>query len=131
MIGNGDCFSQTFSNTRIMKSHLLSQICIVTDLLSEVVYMSYKILLLAVGSRDLSQAEKFFLLFFTSCANSQNDNYFHSKRQPGTILSENNCHFVTLLSFASSSFFLSLRKITWLNSQQPKTRGYALQIYCL
>ena len=40
------------------------------------------------------------------------------------ILSENSCHFVNLLSFASSSFFLSLRKITWLNSQQPKTRGH-------
>ena len=39
-----------------------------------------------------------------------------------SILSENSCHFVNLLSFASSSFFLSLRKITWLNSQQPKTR---------
>ena len=26
-------------------------------------------------------------------------------------------------AFESSSFFLSMRKITWLNSQQPKTRG--------
>ena len=25
---------------------------------------------------------------------------------------------------ASSSFFLSMKKITWLNSQQPKTRGH-------
>ena len=33
------------------------------------------------------------------------------------VLSENRCHFVNLLSFASSYFFLSLRKITWLNSQ--------------
>ena len=48
---------------------------------------------------------------------------FHSKWQPRTILSENSCHFVNLLSFARSSFFLSMRKITWLNSQQPKTRG--------
>ena len=65
MIGNEDCFSQKISNSRIMKSHLLSQICIVTnytDLLSEVVYMSYKILLFAVGSRDYSQAD-IFLLF--------------------------------------------------------------------
>ena len=45
-------------------------------------------------------------------------------RQPRTILSENSCHFVNLLSFASSSFFFSLRKITWLNLQQPKTRGH-------
>ena len=54
----------------------------------------------------------------------KNDNYFHSKRQPRTTLSENNCHFVNLLSFASSPFFLSMRKITCLNSQQPKTRGH-------
>ena len=39
-------------------------------------------------------------------------------------LSENGCHFVNLLSFASSTFFLSLRKIMWLNLQQPKTRGH-------
>ena len=40
------------------------------------------------------------------------------------ILSESSCHFVNLVSFSSSSFFLSIRKITWLNSHQPKTRGY-------
>ena len=40
------------------------------------------------------------------------------------VLSQNNCHFVNLPSFASSSFFLSLRKIKWLNSQQPKTRKH-------
>ena len=39
-------------------------------------------------------------------------------------MTENSCHFVNLFSFGSSSFFLSLRKITWLNSQQPKTRGH-------
>ena len=38
--------------------------------------------------------------------------------------------FVNLLSFASSSFFLSLRKITWLNSQQPKTRGHVKHLSC-
>ena len=53
----------------------------------------------------------------------QNDSYFYSKQHTRTILSENN-HFVYLLSFARSSFFLSMRKITWLNSQQPKTRGH-------
>ena len=37
---------------------------------------------------------------------------------------QSSCHFVNLLSFASSSFFLSLRKIMCLNSQQPKTRGH-------
>ena len=46
---------------------------------------------------------------------------FHSKWQPRTILSKNNCHFLNLLSFGSSSFFLSMRKIKWLNLQQPKT----------
>ena len=39
-------------------------------------------------------------------------------------MSKNSCHFVNLLSFASSSFFLSMKKITWLNSQQPKTREH-------
>ena len=33
------------------------------------------------------------------------------------VLSENRCHSMNLLSFASSFIFLSLRKITWLNSQ--------------
>ena len=33
------------------------------------------------------------------------------------VLSKNRCHFVNLLSFPSSYIFLSLRKITWLNSQ--------------
>ena len=48
-----------------------------------------------------------------SCANSQNDYYFHSKRQPRTMLSENSCHFVNLLIvFARGSFFLSMKKIT-------------------
>ena len=46
---------------------------------------------------------------------SQNNNYFHSKRQPRTILSENSSHFVNLLIFAGSSFFLS---------KQPKNRGH-------
>ena len=61
---------------------------------------------------------------FQSWANSQDDNHFHSKRPPRTILSENSCHFFNLLSFVSSSFFLSMIKITWLNSQQPKTKGH-------
>ena len=42
------------------------------------------------------------------------------------------CNFVNLFSFAFSSFFLSMRKITWLNSQQPKTRAHVeyLNISC-
>ena len=56
-----------------------------------------------------------------SWTNSQND---HSKRQPRTIVSGNNCHFFNLLCFASSSFFISLTKITWLDPQQPKTWGH-------
>ena len=58
-----------------------------------------------------------------SRANLQNDNHFRLKRSR-TILSENSCHFVNLLSFASSSFFLSMRKITRLNPQQLKTRPH-------
>ena len=62
--------------------------------------------------------------FCQTWANSQNVNYFYSKLSKVIILSENNCHFVNLLSFESSSFLLSMKKITWLNSIQPKTRGH-------
>ena len=51
-------------------------------------------------------------------------NYFPSKWQPCTILSENISHIVNSLSILSSSFILSMWKITWLNSQQPKTKGH-------
>ena len=37
-----------------------------------------------------------------SWANSQIDNYFHSKWQLLTVLSKNNCHFVNLHSFDNS-----------------------------
>ena len=37
-----------------------------------------------------------------SWANSQNDIYFHSKRHPRTILSENRFHFVDLLSLVNN-----------------------------
>ena len=80
-----------------------------------------------------SQVPRFFSSWerkncLQSWANSQNDNYFHSKQQPRTILSENSCHFVNLPSFARSFFFLSLRKITRLNSQQPKTSGHVKNV---
>ena len=39
-------------------------------------------------------------------ANSQNDNYFHSKR---IIWNKNGCYFVNLLSLSNNYFFLSLR----------------------
>ena len=42
------------------------------------------------------------------------------------VKTENDCHFVNLLSFESSHFFLSLRKITWIKSQQPKTWDYTI-----
>ena len=45
-------------------------------------------------------------------------------KKPRNSLSEIICHFVNLLISPSSSFFLNLRKITWLNLQQPKTRGH-------
>ena len=44
-----------------------------------------------------------------SWANSQNDNYFHSKLQPRIISNKNSCYFMNLLSLASNYFFLSLR----------------------
>ena len=48
------------------------------------------------------------------------------------VLSENRCHFVNLLSFASSYIFLSLRKITWLNSQEfhLRTQNEELTMFC-
>ena len=49
---------------------------------------------------------------------SDNVIYFYSKKQLRTIVSKNSCHFRNLFSFASSSLFLSMRKITWLNSQK-------------
>ena len=86
---------------------------------------------LVFGCWELSHV--IFLMWFFSnwerknCLQSwaylQSDNYFHSKRQPRTILSENDCHFLNFLIFARSSFFLSMRKITWLNCQ-PKTRPH-------
>ena len=73
-------------------------------------------------------APSFWLLWLESCDFSswerKNDNYFHWKWSYVVFLTENGCHFVSLLSFASRYFFLSLRKTTWLNSQQPKTRGH-------
>jgi hypothetical protein len=81
--------------------------------------MSSIVWLLGVESHDFFQGwERKNCL--QSWANSQNDNYFISKREPRIILSENSCHFVNLLSFEGSSFFLSMRKIMW----QPKTRGH-------
>ena len=79
------------------KSLISSSLCSSQILPSSlVVYMSSRILQLAVGSHDLSQAEKKLLLAklrkFT-------------KRQPRTYLSENKCHFMNLFSFARNNFF--------------------------
>ena len=71
--------------------------------------MSSSYWLLGVESSDFSQAEKERTarkaeqIRKITTVLAQNDNLF---------LSENSCHFVNLLSFASSSFFLSIRKIT-------------------
>ena len=46
------------------------------------------------------------------------------------VLSKNRCHFVNLLSFASSYIFLSLRKITWLNSQDFHLRTQNEELRC-
>ena len=63
-------------------------------------------------------------------ANSQNDNYFHSKWSLNVVLRENRCHFVNFLIFTSTYFFLSLRKITRLNSQDflLRTQNEALRL---
>ena len=88
--------------------------------------MSSSFWLLGVESPDFSQAEK----ERTACKAGQihkmttifthNDNIgpkaiqmiYYLNFLNRTILSENNCHCVNLLSFASSSFFLSMIKIT-------------------
>ena len=44
-------------------------------------------------------------------------------------MSENSCRFVNLFSFANISFFLSLSKISSLNSQRPETRGYVEHLH--
>ena len=46
--------------------------------------------------------------FLTNLANSQNDNHFHSK---WSILSENSCHFLNLLSY----FLFSQEPTAWTN----------------
>ena len=62
---------------------------------------------LRVESRDFSQSEKEKKLL----AKVQKfKNNFHSKTQHKTFFRENFFHFVNLLGFASSPFFLSLRK---------------------
>ena len=88
---------------------------------SLVLYMSSSFWLLQVESHDLSQAEK---KRTTWTAERIYKMTIYSKKLPRTILSENSCHFVNLPSYASSSFFLNLRKIKWLNLQQLKTRGH-------
>ena len=78
--------------------------------------MSSSFWLLGFESRDFPQAVK----EKTACKAEQ----IHKKRQPWSILSENSCCFFNFFSFASSYFFFSMRKITWINSQHPKTRGH-------
>ena len=58
--------------------------------------MSSSFWLLALGSRDLSQAEKEIIDCYTEQIHKMVLSYFHSKRQPMTILSEHSCHFVNL-----------------------------------
>ena len=85
--------------------------------------MSSTFVLLWGESRGVSHAEKERTVWKDAQIQKMTT-IFTQKRHPRTIFSENSCHFVNMLSFASTSFFLSLRKITWLNLQQPKTRGH-------
>ena len=83
------------------------------DKMTWVLYMSSSDWLLGVESRDFSYAEK----ERTACKAEQ-------IYKMTTIFTQITILFVNLLRFASSSFFLCMRKITWLNSQQPKTREH-------
>ena len=60
--------------------------------------------LLGVESQDFSQAEK--------------------ERTARKAVQIHKMTTILTSFFASSSFFLSMRKITWLNFQQPKIRGH-------
>ena len=70
-----------------------------------VLYMSSIFWLLGVETRDFAHAEK----ERTACKAEQIHKMTTIFTQNGP--SENNCHFVNLFSFASSSCFLSLRKV--------------------
>ena len=86
---------------------------------SMVLYMSSSFWLLLVESCDFFQAEK-EKNCLQSWANSQSNNHFHSKRQPFLVKI-----FVILRICSALQAVLSFSawgKITWLNSQQPKTR---------
>ena len=90
---------------------------------STVLYMSSSFWLLGVDSCNFSHDEK----ERTACRADQIHKMTTIFTQNGPRLSfwmKSVSHFVNLLSFTSSYFILSLRKITWLNSQQPKTRGH-------
>ena len=93
---------------------------IIVHIDSGALYMSSSVWLLVVVSCAFPQAEKERTASKTEKIQKTTTIF----TQNGPRLRENKCHFVNFLSFASSSFFLNMRKITWLNSQQPKTRGH-------
>jgi hypothetical protein len=82
-----------------------------------VVNMSSSFWLLWVESRDFPQVEK----ERTACKDEQ----IHKMT---TIFTKNGpsffCVKMVVILWICSAFFFSLRKITWLNSQQPKTKGH-------
>ena len=72
--------------------------------------------LLGVESSNFSQVERERI----TCKTKQilkftNWQFLLLKWQPRVLLIKNSWQLVNLLSFASSSFFLSVKKITWLN----------------
>ena len=84
----------------------------------KVVYLCSRLLHIAVDveSRYLSKAEK-KIIVYTRWANSQNDNFFHQK---WSLI-----HFEWICSaFSNIKKILSMRKITWFNSQLKQTRTH-------
>ena len=86
---------------------------------------------LIVPDQALSNLERFLLSWQkNSCcqrwANSKNDNYFHSRWQLLTVLSENNCHFENWVIFDNSHFLLSLRQITSFNRSKLEQMELAI-----
>ena len=92
-------------------------------LLSKVLYMWSSFWLLGVESRDFSHAKKERATYKAVQIHKMTTIFVQNDPRLSFWVKKK-CHFVDMPNFASSSFFLSVRKITWLNSQQPKTRAH-------
>ena len=98
----------------IQNNFTMATIMAKSGLIIKVVYVCARLLQLAVESRDLSQSQT-KLVAVKSWSNSQNDKYF---RLFSPLASEKN---IVYSACNNSNVCLSLRKITWFNSQLKQT----------